>query len=427
MKKALGFVGILIVLIVLGVWWLSAPDRETGEAPQPATPASADAVTRGRELVGLGGCQSCHTARGGALFAGGRPIPTPFGVFYAPNITPDAATGLGSWSATDFWRALHDGYSKKGGALYPTFPYTNYTRISRQDAEAMYAYLRTIQPVKQVNRHHELKFPYDYRPLLLAWRWLFFRPGVYQSDPAHDTQWNRGAYLVQGLGHCSACHEARNALGATRSEAGPTGGLVLNWYAPSLVTPREAGVQHWTDAEVMTLLKTGVLDTRAMTVGPMAEVVAESLQHTPDDELQAMATYLRSLPAMEPPAQATATQTPYVLRPAERARGEELYKKNCANCHGDHGEGRDPAAPPLVNNRTITMASAVNPIRLVLFGGYPPGTAGNPRPFGMPPFSLTLDDEQIAEVLNYVRTSWGNSAHPVRGEEVSANRGNPLW
>jgi mono/diheme cytochrome c family protein len=431
MRKALWGSAVLVLLILLALWWLTTPpDPQTGEAPQPATPASTDTVERGRALVVLGGCQSCHTARGGAQFAGGRAIPTRFGTFYAPNITPDATTGIGTWTETDFWHALHNGYSKNGSLLYPTFPYTNYTRVSRRDADAMYAYLRTVTPAHKANSLHKLAFPYNHRVLLAAWRWLFFRPGVYQPDPTHDAQWNRGAYLVQGLGHCSACHEARNALGATRVESGPTGGLVLDWYAPSLVSPRQAGVQHWSDAEVVTLLKTGRVNTQttnASTVGPMAEVVAESLQHVPDDELHAMATYLKSLPVSESPEEATAPRVPIVLPLAERAAGEDLYKKNCASCHGDHGEGREPAAPPLAGNRGVTMESAVNPIRLILFGGYPPGTTGNPRPFGMPPYSLTLSDEEIAEVLNHVRTSWGNGALPVHGEEVSANRGNPLW
>jgi mono/diheme cytochrome c family protein len=412
------------------LWLTAAPDRQTGEAPPPAQPDGRDQIANGRELVVLAGCESCHTARGGAPFAGGRPIPTPFGVFYSPNITPDAQTGLGGWSATDFWHAVHNGYSKDGTLLYPTFPYTNYTRVSRRDADAMYAYLRTIAPVRQSNRPHQLTFPYNHRLLLVGWRWLFFRPGVYQPDPRHDAQWNRGAYLVLGVSHCSACHEARNALGATRSEAGPTGGLVLDWYAPSLTSPAEAGVQHWETGDVVTLLKTGLVHTRtasATTVGPMAEVVAESLQHTPDSELQAMATYLRFLPPVGSTGAAAAPRAAVVLPPAERAAGKELYKKNCASCHGDHGEGRAPAAPPLAGNRAVTLPSAVNPIRLILFGGYAPGTAGDPRPFGMPPYSLTLSDEQIAEVLNYVRTSWGNTARPVYGEEVSANRGNPLW
>jgi mono/diheme cytochrome c family protein len=373
---------------------------------------------------------SCHTARGGAPFAGGRAIPTPFGTFYSPNITPDARTGLGGWSPSDFWHALHNGYSRSGTLLYPTFPYTNYTKISRRDSDAMFAYLRTIAPVSLPNHPHELSFPYNHRILLVAWRWLFFRPGVYEPEPGHNAEWNRGAYLVQGLAHCSACHEARNALGATRSKAGPSGGLVLNWYAPSLTSPHEAGVQGWTETDIVTLLKTGQVASstaKAATSGPMAEVVSESLQHAPDDEVEAMAAYLKSLPVTHPPDESSVPGPSSAVPPAVLAAGKALYGKNCADCHGKQGEGREPAAPPLAGNRAVTLTSAVDPIRMVLFGGYSPGTNGNPRPFGMPPYSLVLSDEEIAEILIYVRSSWGNVARPVRGEEVSANRGSPLW
>jgi len=381
--------------------------------------------------VELADCRSCHTARGGALFAGGRAIPTPFGTFYSPNITPDVKTGLGRWNATDFWHALHNGYSKDGTLLYPTFPYTNYTRISRRDSDAMFAYLHSLPPAAQANHPHELRFPYDHRILLAAWRALFFRPGVFEPDPAHSAEWNRGAYLVQGVAHCSACHESRNALGATSSKAGPSGGLVLNWYAPSLTSPHEAGVQGWAETDIVSLLKTGQVNTsaaKAVVRGPMAEVVSESLQQAPDDELRAMATYLRALPVTDAPEEgSSAAATKYDIPPAVLAAGKDLYEKNCADCHGHHGEGREPAAPPLAGNRAVTMNSAVDPIRMVLFGGYSPGTSGNPRPFGMPPYSLTLSDEEIARVLIYVRASWGNTARPIRGEEVTANRGSPLW
>jgi len=430
MRKLL-WLGVVVVIVIGVIGWLgSTPDRVTGAAPRPIVALSNDPVARGRELAQLADCQSCHTARGGTAFAGGRPIPTPFGTFYSPNITPDARTGLGSWSAENFWHALHNGYSKDGTLLYPTFPYTNYTRVSRSDSDAIYAYLRTIAPASRANQRHELRFPYNHRSLLAAWRWLYFRPGVYESDSGHDAQWNRGAYLVQGLAHCSACHETRNALGATRAKAGPSGGLVLNWYAPSLTSPHEAGLQNWSSSDIVTLLKTGQIGTasaNASTAGPMAEVVAESLQYAPEDELQAMAVYLKSLPTSETAADKNTTANTYELAAAARDAGQDLYEKNCADCHGHQGEGHEPAAPPLAGNRAVTMPSAVNAIRMILFGGYAPGTAGNPRPFGMPPYSLTLSDEQIAEVLDYVRTSWGNSAPPVFGEDIGANRGNPLW
>jgi mono/diheme cytochrome c family protein len=430
MRKLLLGGALVLVLVLAALWWTTGHDQESGAAPPPATPASADPVQHGRELVALADCKSCHTVRGGAPFAGGRAIPTPFGTFYSPNITSDSKTGLGSWSATDFWHALHNGYSKDGTLLYPTFPYTNYTKISRHDSDAMFAYLRTITPVPRANHAHELSFPYNYRLLLVAWRALFFRPGVYESQSGHSAEWNRGAYLVQGLAHCSACHEARNALGATEKKAGPSGGLVLNWYAPSLTSPHEAGVQGWPETDIVTLLKTGQVASstaKASTMGPMAEVVSESLAQAPDDELHAMASYLKSLPVTNAPDGGSAATPPDQIPPALLAAGKDLYKKNCADCHADHGEGREPAAPPLAGNRGVTMSSAVDPIRMVLFGGYSPGTAGNPRPFGMPPYSLVLSDEEIAEVLLYVRSSWGNAARPIRGEEVSANRGSPLW
>lgn len=430
MRKLPWFV-LLLAVVGVCIWWLGSPDdRETGDAPRPAVAANGDPIARGRELSRLADCQSCHTLRGGAPFAGGRAIPTPFGTFYTPNITPDTKTGVGSWSATDFWHALHNGYSRNGTLLYPTFPYTNYTRISRSDSDAIYAYLRTIAPVSRANRRHELKFPYNYRILLAAWRRLYFRPGVYQSDPGHEAQWNRGAYLVQGLTHCSACHETRNALGGTRAKAGPSGGLVLDWYAPSLTSPHEAGMQSWSTGDVVTLLKTGRVSTPSATgstAGPMAEVVAESLQYAAQDELEAMAVYLKSLPSSEQAGSANEAAPQYDLPVAVMDAGKDLYEKNCADCHGHQGEGHEPAAPPLAGNRAVIMPSALNPIRMILFGGYAPGTTDNPRPFGMPPYSLTLSDEQIAEILDYVRVSWGNQAPPVFGEDVAANRGNPLW
>lgn len=426
---------IVVALAIVGaiVWWRLTPeDRTEGEAPPAATEAASE-VERGRELVVLADCMACHTTRGGEPYAGGSAIPTPFGNFYAPNITPDPETGIGRWSADDFWRALHNGVSPDGRLLYPTFPYTNYTKISRRDSDAMYAYLRTVKPVRKPNREHELRFPYNQRWLLAAWRALYFRPGVYQADPDRSAEWNRGAYLVQGVAHCSACHEARNALGAIRDTENPAGGLVLHWYAPSLYHMSEAGVQDWSEDEIVELLKTG--RTRpggngpyAAALGPMAEVVFQSLQHASEDDLRAMAVYLKSLPNASNGTSnsearfASASQ----LSPALQA-GAKIYAKHCADCHGERGEGRPPAASALAGNRAVCMDSTVNTVRMVLYGGYTPGTVGNPRPFGMPPFYQTLSNVDIARVLNYVRTSCGNTVPAVSADEVENNRGGPLW
>jgi cytochrome c553 len=399
----------------------------------PSQPTSM-AVARGQQLAILGDCAGCHTDRGGSPFAGGRPIVTRFGTFYTPNITPDRTTGIGEWSADDFWRALHGGYGRDGEMLYPSFPYPNYTRVTRADSDAIFVYLRSVPAVVKPKRAHALNFPYDQRRLLGVWRALYFRPGVYVSDPAHDAEWNRGAYLVQGLAHCNACHEPRNVLGAPQSGGNPSGGIVLDWYAPSLSNPHEAGVQDWAVPDIVTLLKSGQIAgssqaaRNATTIGPMAEKVYNSLQRVADTDLHAIAVYLRSLPAVSPGSgTGSGAVVTHSIGEGALDEGRTIYLKECAGCHGQKGEGHAPIGTPLAGNRAVIMDSATNAIRMVLFGGFPPGTAEDARPFGMPPYYPSLSDDQIANVLTYVRTSWGNSAGPVLGSFVSENRGSPLW
>jgi mono/diheme cytochrome c family protein len=268
---------------------------------------------------------------------------------------------------------------------------------------------------------------------LRLWRRIFLRPGVYEPDHARSAEWNRGAYLVEGLAHCSACHEARNSLGAARSERNPAGGLVLNWYAPSLSQPHEAGLQDWEQAEIVAFLGTGrTLATpgssahSAAALGPMAEVIYESLQRVPSHELSAMAEYLKSLPKADEPAVARLREGE-TNNAATLESGHKTYAKHCARCHGDNGEGRAPAALPLAGNRAVTMASPTNAVRIVLYGGYPPGTENNPRPFGMPPFADALSNTEIADVLTFVRSAWSNQADPVSVSEVARNRTGPEW
>jgi mono/diheme cytochrome c family protein len=363
-----------------------------------------------------------HTARGGAAFAGGRALETPFGRVVAPNITPDAATGIGNWSADDFWNALHNGKAKDGRMLYPAFPYTNYTRVTRADSDALFAYLRSVAPQRQPNRPHELSFPYDQQWALAAWRLLYFKPGVYQPDTRRDTDWNRGAYLVQGLGHCNACHSSRNSLGA--SAAGLSGGLIpqLGWYAPSLTADNEAGLGSWDTEHIVQLLRTG-MSPRATVFGPMAEVVARSLQHLSKPDVQAMAVYLKSLPA-SPEVATTAPAGPEAERIVKA--GQALYEHHCADCHGADGKGKAGVYPPLAGNRALTMREPVNAIRIVLNGGFAPGTAGNPRPYGMPPYGPVLQDAEVAEVVTYLRASWGNNASAVSPADVNRYRTVPL-
>jgi mono/diheme cytochrome c family protein len=420
-----GITAIAVLTLALLLWLGLHHDHDV-VGTSPLLLKASDPVERGRYLVQLGDCRACHTAAGSADYAGGRLIPTPFGRFYSPNITPDDDTGIGRWSADDFWLALHEGRGRDGRLLYPVFPYTNYTRMTRDDSDAIYAYLRTLPAVHQASRSHDLHFAFKWRLMLIGWRALFFRAAVFEPRPEQTAEWNRGAYLVQGLAHCSACHEARNALGGTSARDNPAGGLVLDWYAPVLSAASEAGMQDWPTQDIIDLLAGGK-SSRGSAMGPMAEVVYESLQHASAEDLQAMAVYLKSVPLTATPEP---DKMPRVLAqdlPRAMADGKKIYAERCAQCHGESGEGRAPAAPALAGNRAVTMDSAVNPIRIVLFGGYTPGTPANPRPFGMPPYSSALSKQEVADVLTYLRQSWGNQARPVTAVEVERNASGPLW
>ncbi len=388
--------------------------------PGESAPEAAR-IARGAYLARAGNCAGCHTERGGVPYAGGRGITTPFGTVYASNLTPDDETGIGRWSADDFRRALRDGRSKDGRALYPAFPYPQFTRVTRADADAIFAYLGSLPPVRRPNRAHALRFPFDRQIVLEAWRRLFFRPGDFVADPERPQAWNRGAYLVTGLAHCAACHARRNVFGAARDAGRFDGGLMPggDWYAPSLHDPHQAGLADWPLAEIERLLGTGVA-AGASVAGPMAEAVRHGTQHLEPADLRAIAVFLKDLPADAPagarargPAQASGVP----------ARGERGYGTHCAQCHGERGEGVPGAYPALAGNRAVTMDPPVNLVRIVAHGAFTPQTTGNPRPFGMPPFAQTLDDAELAAILSYVRNAWGNRASMLSAPEVSRYRG----
>ncbi|MDA7414982.1 cytochrome c [Xenophilus arseniciresistens] len=410
-RAAVGLV-LLMGAAAAGVWWLNVRGEAPIADPAPAFAASAAQVERGRYLALAGNCAGCHTAPGGAAYAGGVGIATPFGTVYAGNLTPDEATGLGRWSADHFWRALHHGRSRDGRLLTPAFPYTSYTQLQREDSDALYAWLRTLPAVSQPNRQQGLRFPYNTQAALAVWRALYFRAASFEPVPSQSAQWNRGAYLVGGLGHCMACHGPRNALGAPEAarpgEVGG-GGLLADqgWYAPALDDSREAGVMRWREDDVVALLRDG-RNAHAGVSGPMAEVVYRSTQHLSDADLRAMAGYLRTLPdrAAAAPAPPPAPASP--APEGQMLRGERIYAQQCAWCHGAQGQGQSGAFPPLAGNRALNMAGTRNLVQMLRQGGYLPATAGNPRPHGMPPFGHALEDADIADVLTYVRGSWGN-------------------
>ncbi|MGI4812920.1 MAG: c-type cytochrome [Janthinobacterium lividum] len=397
-----------------------------GTAMAASNTPNADLIKRGEYLARAADCMACHTVRGGKFLAGGYALPTPFGTLFTPNLTPDDETGLGKWTSDDFYRAMHTGRAKDGSLLYPAFPFTSYTKMTRPDTDAIFAYLRSVPPVHQENRPNELRFPFNNRNLLIGWRTLFFREGEFQPDATKSAEWNRGAYLVEGPGHCAMCHTSINPLGGANSGAAFAGGLIplQNWYAPSLTSDKEAGLGSWNTQDIVDLLKTGV-SSRGAVFGPMAEVVHNSLQYLSDSDVRAMAVFLQTLPRKEAP-EILQLETSEKFGQALLGQGKKVYADNCAKCHGIDGAGQPPAFPPLATNQSIQMPSAVNPIRMVLNGGYPPATKGNPEPHGMPPFAQALSNQEIAAVVTYVRQTWGNKGTAVSPQQVDNLRSAPL-
>ncbi|MEO8546216.1 MAG: cytochrome c [Burkholderiaceae bacterium] len=406
---------LLAALVVALVWWSRSDPPAVPASVVHSTDPVAVRVARGAYLARAGNCAACHTRQGGEPYAGGRAIETPFGTVYASNLTPDRSSGIGNWTSVDFWRAMHEGRAPDGRLLYPAFPYTSFTLVSQEDVDALFAYLRSLPAVAQENRAHAMRWPYDSQLALAAWRTLYFKPTVFQNDPAHDSQWNHGAYLVQSLGHCNACHTARNLLGAVDERLALAGGTMPmnNWYAPSLRQPTEAGLGQWALSDIVRLLGTGSAGN-ASVLGPMADVVFHGTQYLTQADLTAMAVYLKSLPqeAVAPDAGS----------PVASRLGAQIYEDQCVQCHGSNGEGVDGAYPALAGNRAVLMRSTANLVQVVLHGGFPPATQGNPRPFGMPPYKLLLDDRSVAAVLTHVRSSWGNRAGAVSDFDVNRYR-----
>ncbi len=390
---------------------------------QSTLSASGQQQILGAYLARAGNCKGCHTAKNGDPFAGGKQMYTSFGTFITPNITPDKETGIGLWSKEDFWKALHWGEARDGRMLYPSFPYPEYTKVTRQDADAIFAYLMSLSPVSKLTPSSNIFFPYNLKPLLYAWRKLYFKEGVYEPDKSKSKEWNRGAYLAQGLGHCSACHSSRNLLGASQEEKllgkKMTG---VNWYAPSLISRLEAGSGELEIEEITELLLSGITK-RAVASGHMATVIKQSLQFLSHEDIHAIAIYLKSI-GSENSDVVSAASFPIISKDIRRnlTQGGKLYKKHCEDCHQPTGKGIPSIYPSLAGNRSVTMASPLNTIRSVMYGGFPPTTSGNLQPYGMPPFQQILRDEEIALVVSYIRNTWGNRSSMVREIDVDRSR-----
>jgi mono/diheme cytochrome c family protein len=376
---------------------------------------SEETIARGKALAEAADCAGCHTADPSKPFAGGKRIDTPFGTIYSPNLTPDRETGLGAWSDEEFSRALRYGVRRDGSRYYPAFPYPNFTKMVRDDLLAIRAYLATLTPVPNSPPAPELRWPLNYRIVMRAWNFLFFRPGIFEPDQQKSTEWNRGAYLVAGAAHCGACHTPKNLFGADRGGRAFGGGLVLGWFAPRLDGAERSGLKSWSVGDIVEYLQSG-RNARSHAGGLMAEVVANSTSKMSDADVRAIAVYLKELPAGK--------SDPFVTPPpqAEMAAGKALYAHACVACHEADGSGAPRIYPPLPGNANLQSVDPTSTLRIILDGAQTLTTPRAPNPGSMPAYARQLSDQEIADVTNYIRNSWGNAAPLVTPAQVKKAR-----
>src|SRR6185503_8975073 len=398
-------------LVALGIVAACAACAAPDPVPPSAAPARASfdraLIAKGAQLAAIGNCQVCHTAAGGKSFAGGRPLETPFGTMYGTNITPDPDTGIGGWSEEAFSRALREGVDREGRHLYPVFPYEYYTRLTDEDIKALYAYIATREPVRAQNRPHELRPPYNVRALVGVWKTLYFERGAFQPDRARSAPWNRGAYLVGALGHCSACHTPRNFLGAEKKSERFSGGEAEGWHGPALNALSPSPLP-WNAEQLFKYLRTGLDDLHAIAAGPM-EPVVRNLARVPEDEVRAMAVYLEALagqPSEERRKKAEAALA--LAKTAQRGegRGAELYAGACGACHDQGRAASSGGALHLALGTVMTIPTSSNLLRITLEGIAPPeGEPGR----SMPGFADALTDGQVRDLMAYIREHFGRA------------------
>jgi len=398
--------------------------------------SDAALIKQGEYLARAGDCVACHTAKGGKPFAGGLPMETPIGTIYSTNITPDK-TGIGEYSFADFDKAVRQGVSKGGSTLYPAMPYPSYARVKEDDMHALYAYfMRGVAPVVQDNKDVDIPWPLSMRWPLTGWRWMF-APKVedYQAPAAQDAAVSRGAYLVEGLGHCGACHTPRaismqeKALSASEGSAYLSGSAPLEgWIAKSLRGDHKDGLGSWSEGQLVQFLKTGRSDHSAV-FGGMTDVVVHSMQYMSDDDLTAIARYLKSLPANDPndkPQTSDEAVAKALWKGDDSKAGAAVYVDNCSACHRTDGQGYTRVFPALAGNTVLQSEDAASLINLVLKGGTLAATHTAPSTFTMPAFAWRLSDQQVADVVNFIRSSWGNQAGSVKVGDVEKLREDAL-
>lgn len=422
------FAVVVFAVMALAVGALSLTARAA--QPPAAEPVGArpvqgedDVLARGAYLATAANCETCHTAHDGEAYAGNLPFRTPFGVIYSTNITPDAETGIGDWTLAQFKRSLRKGVGADGEHLYPVFPYTSFTKMTDEDIEAVYRYLMSLPPVSQPTNTNDMPFPFNQRWLMAGWKLLFLKEGPFERNPDKPEAWNRGAYLVEGLAHCSACHSPRNGMGAIKAGQEMSGGVYIDrvpsgdyrdWAAPNL-TSASNGLRPWSEEEIVAYLKTGK-NSYTASFGPMNEVIMNSTRHLSDGDLQAMAVYLKSLPPVEnsfaPPA------------PTQKiGRGRTLYDLHCGTCHQPTGLGAPETGARLANSLIVQASDPSALINVILYGPQLPDPW---PPIGawkqMPSFNDKLKDDEIAALASYLRQEWGNRGGEVAEEDVAKQR-----
>jgi len=410
---------LLLALAVGGVLFLRqgglAPYRvpHGGAALPPATPATLE---RGEYVARIGNCITCHTTRGGVPFAGGRAFDTGFGTVYSTNLTPDVQSGLGEWSPEEFRHTMRNGVSRHG-VLYPVFPFAHFALLDDADLDALFIYLRSLPAERREATPNRLSFPASWRPAMIAWRMLFYRPPAHAGDAGRSPQQQRGRYLVDGLGHCTMCHGTRGAMGSLPATGHLAGGTIpgMGWYAPPL---DGQALARWSTGELARYLLSGT-SPHGDAYGPMAEVVYSSLSHLHEDDAEAIADYLVSLQ----PHAARAHAAPEAVSADGSVDGVAIYREHCADCHGREGHGKALEYPPLVDSVAVDAPDPVNAVRMILYGAVAPTTPGNPRPYSMPPFVQRLDSAEIAAVANYIRASWGRGRADLSAADVDAMHG----
>jgi mono/diheme cytochrome c family protein len=400
---------ILIGLALCTAFNISQARAQGAASPLPET------IAKGKALTDAGDCGSCHTADPAKPFAGGKRIDTPFGAIYSANLTPDKNTGLGLWSDEGFLRAMRFGVRPDGANYYPAFPYPHFTKLVRNDIFAIRSYLSTLTPVANTPPPAELRWPLNYRPLMGLWNFAFFRPGIFEPDQNKSAEWNRGGYLVEGAGHCGACHTPKNFLGAEKRNARFAGSPVEGWFAPRLDGAERGGLKSWSVEDIAEYLQSG-RNARSHADGPMAQVVLNSTSRMSDADIRAIAVYLKSIS----PQVAEPTATP--PSPTQMANGEKLYKGSCIGCHEIDGSGAPRIYPPLPGNANLQSENPASAIKIVLDGAETITTARAPNTGSMPPYASKMSDQEIADVVTYVRNAWGNAAPAVTPAEVAKAR-----